>query len=89
VAADEIGFPPAWDAFRAAGAELDSLRAGELQGRGLVSDVVGRRGTHLRLGYASRTPEEIRAGMALLLASIAATTSKQAPRAIARVHRAE
>jgi GntR family transcriptional regulator/MocR family aminotransferase len=34
------------------------------------------RGTHLRLGYASRTPEEIRAGMDPLLASIAAITSK-------------
>lgn len=34
------------------------------------------RGTHLRLGYASRAPEEIRAGMDVLLASIAATTSK-------------
>lgn len=36
----------------------------------------GRRGTHLRLGYASRTPEEIGAGMNLLLASLAATTAK-------------
>jgi hypothetical protein len=35
-----------------------------------------RPGTHLRSGYASRTPEEVIAGMDLLLASIAATTSK-------------
>lgn len=33
-------------------------------------------GTHLRLGYASRTPEEINGGMDLLLESIATTTSK-------------
>jgi GntR family transcriptional regulator/MocR family aminotransferase len=33
-------------------------------------------GTHLRLGYASRTLEEINGGMELLLKSIAATTSK-------------
>lgn len=35
-----------------------------------------RAGTHLRLGYASRTPEETHAGMSLLLAAIASTSSK-------------
>lgn len=48
-----------------------------------------RPGTHLRLGYASRTPEEIDGGMSLLLASIAETTSKVDRRAIARAPRAE